>query len=261
MIDGTLLLLGTGSSAGTPIIGCSCAVCTSQDPKNKRLRASALLQANGKSVLIDAGPDLRQQALRYPIKRVDGLILTHSHYDHVGGLEELRAFNFMQGGAIPCLLSHETFKAVKKLFYYLFEPRYGQQNYTSQFDFQPLRGDRGALEFCTLSLRYFSYLHSGMRVLGIRFGDLAYITDIKEYPETIFEDLAGVSTLVLSALRFTKSDIQFSIDEAVDFAIKSGAKRTYLIHMAHDIEYHHIQTLLPESIKPAYDGLTLPCKL
>jgi phosphoribosyl 1,2-cyclic phosphate phosphodiesterase len=259
MIDATLLLLGTGSSTGTPIIGCRCAVCTSQDPKNRRLRASALLQAGGKSVLIDAGPDLRQQALTYDIKRVDGLILTHSHFDHVGGLEELRAYNFMQDGPIPCLLSKESFSSVKKLFYYLFEPRGDRQNYTSQFVFAPLKHERGLAEFCSLPIRYFSYVHSGIKVLGIRIGDIAYVTDIKEYPETIFEDLEGISTLVVSALRFTKSDIQFSIDEAVDFAEKVRPKETYLMHMAHDIEYHHLQTLLPPFIKPAYDGLKLPC--
>lgn len=261
MKDATLRFLGTGSSTGTPIIGCKCAVCTSIDPKNRRLRASVLVEASGKNILIDAGPDLRQQALIYDIKRVDGLILTHAHFDHVGGLEELRAYNFMQKAAIPCLLSNDCFESIKKLFYYLFEMPSGRLNYTSQFAFQPLSAERGTLEFCGISVRYFSYMHSGMKVLGVRLGDIAYVTDIKEYPETIFDDLQGLSTLVVSALRFTRSEIQFSIDEAVDFAEKCGAKQTYLMHMAHDVEYGHIKTLLPPSIKPAFDGLTLACRI
>jgi phosphoribosyl 1,2-cyclic phosphate phosphodiesterase len=261
MKDATLRFLGTGSSAGAPIIGCKCAVCTSKDPKNRRLRASVLLELGDKNILVDAGPDIRQQALTHDIKRIDGLVLTHAHFDHVGGLEELRAYNFMQAGPIPCLLSNDCFQSIKKLFYYLFEPSSVKFNYTSQFVFNSLMPDRGSVEFCGITIRYFSYMHSGMKVLGFRFGDVAYVTDIKEYSETIFEELQGLSTLIVSALRFTHSDIQFSIDEAIDFAQKCGAKETYLVHMAHDIEYGHIQTLLPPSIKPAYDGLTIACRI
>lgn len=257
---GSLLLLGTGASCGSPVIGCSCQVCTSNDPKNRRLRCSSLLKTHGKTILIDAGPDIRTQALNYGIAKIDGLILTHTHYDHVGGLEELRIYNFMQEKPIDCLLSKESLSAVHKLFYYLFEPRATLTNFTSKFTFHPLSHDRGETTFCDIPIRYFSYHQSNMKVLGFRIADIAYVTDIKNYPETIFEDLHGVSTLVLSALRFGKSDIQFTIDDAVDFANKVGAKMTYLIHMSHDIEYHHIATLLPENIKPAYDGLELHFK-
>lgn len=254
---GSLLLLGTGASSGCPVICCSCPVCTSKDPKNRRSRASALVRIQDKTFLIDAGPDLRQQALTFDIPKIDGLIITHTHYDHIGGLEELRTYNFRQKKAIDCLLSMESLAAVQKLFYYLFEPRNGVMSFTSQFAFQPLSADRGEVLFCDVPIRYFSYRQSSMKVLGLRFGDLAYVTDIKDYPETIFDDLKGVSTLVLSALRFGKSDLQFSIDDAIDFASRVDAKLTYLIHMSHEIDYHHIASLLPENIKPAYDGLQL----
>lgn len=257
---GSLLFLGTGASAGAPVIGCSCPVCTSSDPKNRRMRASALVRINSKTVLIDAGPDFRQQALTFGISAIDGLILTHTHYDHVGGLEELRSYNFMQKKAIDCLLSEESLHAVQKLFYYLFEPRDGKVGFTSRFTFHPLTEDRGESIFCDVPIRYFSYRQSSMKVLGLRFGDLAYVTDIKEYPETIFDDLQGLSTLVISALRFGKSELQFTIDDAIDFATKVGAKTTYLFHMSHEIDYHHIITLLPENIKAAYDGLEIPFK-
>lgn len=257
-MDGTLFFLGTGSSSGIPVIGCHCPVCLSNDPKNKRFRASSLLRWKDKTYLIDAGPDFRQQALRYEIKRIDGLLITHTHYDHVGGLEELRIYNFRQNGPIPCLLSTTSYSEIKKLFYYLFENGNGFTNDTSKFNFTPLEKEKGKIVFSDLPVRYFSYLQGGMKVLGFRFGDLAYVTDIKEYPETIFDELEGVSCLILSALRFTASRIQFSIDEAIDFAKRVGAKKTYLIHMSHDIEYHHLLNLLPASITVAYDGLEIP---
>lgn len=258
VMHGTLLFLGTGSSAGVPVIGCHCPVCSSKDPKNRRQRASVLLKCQEKTLLIDAGPDFRQQALTYDIQRIDGVLLTHTHYDHVGGLEELRIYNFRQEEAIPCLLSSSSLLEIKKLFYFLFEEDGEMKNHKSKFNFTELKEEKGDVLFCGFPFRYFSYLQGGMKVLGYRLGDLAYVTDIKNYSETIFEELKGVSSLVLSALRFTNSQIQFSIDEAIDFAEKVGAKKTYLMHMSHDIEYHHLLTLLPPSITLAYDGLEVP---
>lgn len=258
---GSLLFLGTGASSGCPVIGCICPTCRSKDVKNRRLRSSALVKLGGKTLLIDSGPDIRQQALQYGISAIDGVILTHTHFDHIGGLEELRIYNFMQKQPLPCLLSAESYRSIQKLFYYLFCPKsehgHGRVSYTSQFDFQVLHSGRGVTEFCGQKIGYFSYKHGGMSVLGVRLGDIAYVTDIKEYPETIFEDLAGVSTLIVSALRFGRSDLQFALDDACDFAEKTGAKMTYLMHMSHELEYTHIQTLLPDTIRPAYDGLEL----
>jgi phosphoribosyl 1,2-cyclic phosphate phosphodiesterase len=257
-MSSALVFLGTGASSGIPVIGCRCPVCLSKDPKNKRLRASALFRWQEKTFLIDAGPDFRQQALLYDIQRIDGVLLTHTHYDHVGGLEELRIYNFRQKNAIPCLLSKASYSEVRKLFYYLFEEDGEVKNYTSKFDFIQLEKEAGGTVFCDLPIRYFSYVQGGMKVLGYRLGDLAYVTDIKEHSEDIFEQLQGVSCLVVSALRFTDSRIQFSIDEAIDFAEKVGAKKTYLMHMSHEIEHHHLLNLLPPSITLAYDGLEIP---
>jgi phosphoribosyl 1,2-cyclic phosphate phosphodiesterase len=254
---GSLLFLGTGASFGTPVIGCNCATCSSTDPKNKRLRTSAFLQIQNKNFLLDVGPDFRAQALRHEIKQLDGLLITHPHYDHIGGLEELRIFNFLQKEPVSCLLSKESFLAVKKLYYYHFEPQDKGSNVTAQFAFQEFKHDRESVDFCGVKMQTFSYTHSGAKVSGYRFGTLAYVTDIKEYPETIFEDLQGVETLLLGALRFGRCNFQFSIDEAVDFAKKVGAKMTYFMHMAHEVEYFHLSSLLPEHIQPAYDGFQL----
>lgn len=257
MVQGSLLLLGTGSSAGIPVMGCDCQVCASQDARNKRLRAAALVRCGGIKLLIDTGPDIRQQCLKFGITEVDGLFLTHTHFDHVGGLEELRVFNFKTQKPIPCLLSHDSLKEVKKLFHYLFEEHDKDKTIPAKYTFETFEHDRGAYTFCSLPLRYFSYTQSKMKVTGMRLGDLAYVTDIKEYPDTIFEDLQGLTTLVVSALRFTSSRLQFSIDEALDFSERVKAKKTYLIHMAHEIDHEHLQSLLPSNIVPAYDGLEI----
>ncbi len=261
MANGSLLLLGTGASAGIPVMGCSCAVCLSTDEKNKRSRASAFIRYKHRAVLIDAGPDIRQQSLKFGIKHVDGLILTHTHYDHIGGLEELRAFTFSQKAPIPCLLSEISLTHIKKLFYYLFEEHSVDKTVPAKFVFQQFNDKRGVVNFCDIPIHYFTYSQPHMEVTGYRLGDLAYITDIKDYPENIFEDLKDLNTLIISALRHTYTKLQFSVDEAVAFAKKVGAKTTYLIHMSHELEHtnleKHLEKYLPLSIKPGFDGLEI----
>ncbi len=257
MAIGSLLLLGTGASSGIPVVGCPCEVCHSKDPKNKRSRASALVHYEGRNILIDAGPDIRQQVLTFGIKHVDALMLTHTHYDHIGGLEELRVFSRVQNKPIKCLLTPISLVHIKKLFYYFFEEHTADRTIPAKFDFQLLDGLRGETTFCDLPIRYFTYAQPHMEVTGYRLGDLAYVTDIKSYPDTIFSDLKGIKTLIISALRHTSSQLQFSVDDALDFAKKVAPEKTYLIHMAHEIEHKHIESLLPPNVHPAYDGLEL----
>jgi len=255
--DGTFLFLGTGASAGVPVIGCSCKTCLSHNPKNKRLRSSALVTFQNKNFLIDAGPDIRHQALTHHINRVDGLILTHTHFDHIGGLEELRIYNFLQQQALPCLLSQESSLDMKQLFYYLFAEKVHGQNFTSEFDFTILSENEGKVDFQGLPILYTSYNQGNMKVIGLRLGNLAYLTDIKTYSPEIFIFLKGVKTLIMSALRFTPSQLHLTIDEAIDFSEKVGAEATYFMHLSHDVEYEHASSLLPKGIYLAYDGLKL----
>ena len=256
-MEGSFLFLGTGASTGIPVIGCECTVCHSLDPRNRRTRASIFIEFEGRHLLIDAGPDVREQLLTHRIQRVDGLLLTHTHYDHIAGLEELRVFNFRQQHAIPCLLSSESLVEVRQRFYYLFLDQVPEKNVTAQFDFRPLEALSGKTVFCDLPLAYMSYQQGHMHVLGFRFGDLAYITDIKSYPSSIFNALRNLKTLVVSALRFTPAPLQFTVDEAIDFARKIAPEQTYLMHVSHDIEHAHLERLLPPSIYLAYDGLRL----
>lgn len=249
--------LGTGSSAGVPVIGCTCGVCLSENPRDKRLRASVLLEIDGKNFLIDAGPDLRTQALLYHIDRLDGVLFTHAHFDHLGGADDLRAYYFLTGEPVSCLTSQATLKEFSTRYPYLFEPANGTASYKAQLKFQVLPADRGQVDFIGVPVGYTSYEQCGMKVSGFRFGSFAYVSDIHDYPDTIYEDLKGVETLVVSALRFTPSIFHFSIDEAVEFAHRVRAKRTFLTHLAHEVEHDRADAYLSDSVQLAYDGLVL----
>jgi phosphoribosyl 1,2-cyclic phosphate phosphodiesterase len=255
-IKGKFLFLGTGGSVGIPVIGCKCPVCSSMNPKNKRMRPSALLIIGKKKILIDTGPDLRQQALLFDISEIDGVIITHTHYDHIGGLDELRVFYFREKKKVPILLSQSSFADIKQRLPYLFQEKKAGISLAAQLDFQILEDKRGETSFLDIPFRYMTYEQGGMEVTGFRFGNCAYISDIREYPQTIFGDLKQLDTLILSALRFSPSPMHFTIEEGIAFAQKVGAKKTYFMHLTHDIEHEKISTSLPEKIFLAYDGLS-----
>ncbi|HSX26237.1 MAG TPA: MBL fold metallo-hydrolase [Chlamydiales bacterium] len=252
-MKGTFLFLGTSASSGVPMVGCGCAVCRSGDPKNKRLRPAGLIRAGGKKVVVDAGPDFRQQALKFGIDQVDGLMLTHTHFDHVAGIDELRVFFVRDGRAVPCLLSEESFEDLKRRCYYFFEEKGG--SLSAKFEYQLLDGDEGKTEFLGIPIGYCSYDQVGMKVNGYRVGDFAYISDIRKYEESIFSFLKGVRTLVLSALKRESSPVHFSFDEAVAFAKRVGAKQTWLTHLGHSVDCEEGNRRLPPEIQMGWDGL------
>ncbi len=251
------LFLGTGGSAGVPMIGCECPVCLSKDPHDKRLRPSGLLTANGKTLLIDSGPDYREQALKFHIDRLDGVLLTHSHFDHVAGLDELRTYYLLYREILPVLVSETTIQDLKRRYDYLFREKSWGMSLAAQLDFHVLESTRGETVFCGTPLRYMTYEQGGMQVNGFRFGPFAYVSDIRNYPETIFKDLAGVETLVLSALRHKPSMMHFSIEEAIAFSRKAGAKQTYFTHIGHELENQKTNEALPPGFALAHDGLRL----
>jgi phosphoribosyl 1,2-cyclic phosphate phosphodiesterase len=255
--DAEFTFLGTGGSMGVPLVGCQCLVCTSKNVFNRRLRSSGLINVDGKNILIDCGPDFRAQALAANIQYLDGMILTHAHYDHIGGLDDLRAFFVKMNRPIPCLLSTETTHDIKRRFDYMFKEADSKYIILPKIDLEEFKSDRGDILFLGLKLKYLSYSQIGMQVNGIICGNLAYISDIKHFPETIFQDLKGVETLIISALRFTPSAMHFTVDEAIDFSKKFNAKRTYLTHIAHELEHEKANAYLPSNIQMAYDGLKL----
>lgn len=252
-MSGRLLFLGTGASMGIPVMGCSCNVCLSSDPHNRRMRAAVLVTYAGRCFLLDTGPDIRQQALQCGLKDLSGVILTHAHYDHVAGLDDLRPLVFRRKEPLPLLLSKATWHDLSTRFDYLFNP-----SATWQLNVQLLPQERGRLLFENLPLRYFTYEQVGMPVNGFRFGNLAYISDIRKYPETLFEDLKAIEILIVSALRLTPSPMHFTVDEAIDFSLRCQASQTWLTHIAHDLDHAHMEAYLPSNVHLAYDGLELP---
>lgn len=251
------LFLGTGGSAGTPLIGCNCEVCTSKDPCDQRLRPSGLLKIGEKTFLIDTTPDLRQQALKYKITHLDGILLTHTHYDHIGGLDELRTFYLIHRKRFPVLVSESTLSDLQKRYYYLFQEKSMGVSLSAQLDFHVLKGKRGQVTFEGVTFHYTTFEQGGMEVTGYRVGSFAYISDIRHYPETIFEDLDGISDLVISAVGHKPSDMHLTIPEAIAFSQKIGAKRTWFTHLSHRVSHEKTNRELPSGFQLAHDGLTL----
>lgn len=257
-MKGRLLFLGTGSSLGVPVIGCSCFTCTSCDVRDKRNRASALVSFKDKNILIDPGPDYRAAALQYKIDRLDGVIITHAHYDHIGGMDELRVYGY-GGKRLPCFLLEETFRDVKRREPHFFKQRENDSDYSHLFSWNIVSPPVGMVDFGGISIDYVTFLQKGMSVMGVRFGDLAYISDIRDYDSGILRRLHGIETLVISAARETSNDMHFSVEEALCFAqsIQPKPKKIYLTHIAHEISYAQVEKKLPPDAFLAYDGLAL----
>jgi len=260
-MSGVIEFLGTGASTGVPLIGCQCNVCASNNLKNRRLRTSVRIFAKDKEFLIDATPDFRQQALTYGIDIPDALLLTHSHFDHIGGLEELRVYNVKYQRPIECYLSNATFLNLKKLFYYHFGGEGRDKNYTAEYTFHPFEHDSGTFDIDGINVQYFSYAQGNMPVTGFRIGALAYITDIKQYDTSIFSYLKNLDVLVISALRFSESKMQMTFDEALSFVKMAQPKKTYFTHLSHDIEFEKVSSTLAQEIMLAYDGLRVEFSL
>lgn len=256
-MKGHFLFLGTGGSMGIPVIGCHCPVCRQGTAKDVRLRASGLLTVNNKSLLIDCGPDFRQQMLKHHIEHLDGVMITHAHHDHTASIDELRALSLKTKKPMLCLMSQVTLDDIHVRFKYIFDPAMGKQRFTPKVEPVILEKKRGEVTFQEINIHYFTYEQGGTEVNGFRIGNFAYVSDIHDYEETIYEDLDGVEVLVLSALRFTPSHLHFTVDEAIDFSKRVGAKETWLTHISHDLEHEQTNAYLPKEVRLAYDGLQI----
>lgn len=256
-MKGSFLFLGTGGSAGIPEIGCKCSICTSSSERNKRLRSSGLVRVAGRNFLIDSGPDFRVQALKHKIDQIDGLLLTHTHYDHIGGIDDLRIFYVRSRKAIPCLLSKESYEELKKRYYYFFQSKKDEASLTAQLDFQILPNHLGETEFAGIRVGYCTFFQGEMQVTGFRIGDFAYVSDIRHYEDSIFSALKGVRHLVLSSLKPAGSVFHFSFDEVIEFGKRVGAQHTWITHLGHFTDHEEGNALLPPEVRLAYDGLEL----
>lgn len=215
-----------------------------------------LPEEGGKKLLLDVAPDFRQMALNYNISYIDGLIITHAHYDHIGGLDELRVFFLKNKKPIPCLLSESSFQELKNRYGYLFKTK-NKTSLSVELDFKMLKGQFGKVSFVDTQISYFSYFQKSTEVTGFKIGNLAYVTDIKEYDEELFKALEGVDILILSALREGLSPVHFNFSTAIEFAQKTKAKQVYFTHIAHETDHKQASRLMPPQMQIAYDGLEI----
>jgi len=244
--------LGTGTSQGVPVIACSCKTCLSGDPRDKRLRTSLLLETGNITIVIDTGPDFRQQMLRENVKRLDAVIFTHEHRDHIAGLDDIRAFNFIQKRPVDIFTEERVLSALRYEYPYIF----AEKKYPGIPEINIHLIDEEDFTVNGLKIAPIRLMHYKLPVLGFRIGDAAYITDANFISEQEKEKLFGVKYLIINALRKEKHVSHFSLSEAVSLIEEISPKRAYLTHLSHQMGLHDdLEKELPPNIHPAYDGL------
>ena len=277
-----LKFLGTGTSQGVPMIGCGCDVCRSRDPRDKRLRASVLVEYEGLVILVDAGPDFRQQMLREGVSHLDAILLTHNHKDHTGGLDDIRAFNYLEKRATEIYCEKYVEDALRMEYSYAFaEKKYpgAPEWHVHNIDENPFEiscgGPYEVLSWepgkgyvhstageddpvRTARIIPIRGMHYKLQVLGYRFGDIAYCTDMNHIPEEEFAKLEGLEHFVINCVKYGRHISHYSLEEAVEVAMRVGAKHTWLTHLSHQLPcYNELAAELPAGILPAYDGLII----
>jgi len=247
-------ILGTGTSQGIPVIGSNHPVCLSTDPKDKRLRVSALVEYEGYNILIDCGPDFRAQMLINHITHIDAILYTHEHNDHTAGLDDIRPYFFRQGD-IPIYAHKRVLDSLKKRFDYIFE---SENKYPGAPSVMVNEVQNAPFKFKELNILPVNVMHNRVQVFGYRLADFVYLTDVKTIEEEEFEKLRGVKILVINALRIEKHHSHFNLEDALEFISKVKPERAYIIHISHLMGFHEeVQAQLPENVFLAYDNLKI----
>jgi len=250
-----LTFLGTGTSTGVPSIGCECETCRSDDPRDKRLRVSVIIEHAGQSVLIDTSSDFRQQALRHGLKRLDAVLITHCHADHIFGLDDIRPLNFRHG-ALGLYANERAWVDIRRIFKYVFEPSHFGGGLPQIVPHTVLPG----AAFCLspeLEIIPLEVIHGRLPVMAYRCNDFAYATDLSEIPPSTMDLMQDLDVLVLDCLRFKEHPTHLWVDKALAFVEKIKPRRTFFTHIAHDVKHARDSASLPEGIEWAYDGLTV----
>jgi phosphoribosyl 1,2-cyclic phosphate phosphodiesterase len=253
-------VLGCGSSSGVPMIGCDCAVCMSDNPKNKRSRVSVLIEINGKNLLIDTSPDLRIQALSQHINKVDAVLYTHDHADHTHGLDDLRSFNYLSDNPIPIYGDPKTLELLLERFRYAFKEK-------PPVWFRPCLvpnvlpdADTHTFKLFDTSVTLFKQQHGKITSLGYRIGNFAYSTDADGLPDSAFKALEGVEVWVVDCLRYTTSQTHSNLNMSLEWINRVKPTRAILTHMGHEFDYDTLKSELPSGVEPAYDGMQIQVK-
>lgn len=252
-----IVFLGTGTSVGIPAIGCTCPVCKSDDPRNKRLRTSLYLQACGTHVVVDTTPDFRMQAIIHKIPRVDALIFTHSHADHILGFDDIRRFNTIQESRIPAYGSADTIADMNRIFDYVHH-EHAPGVYRPRVDFHAVSG---AFQVGPIRAESFTVVHAPKTTYGYRFEaagrTLGYFPDCHKMPQELIRRLQGLDVMILDALRHRPHITHLTLAESVAILQQLGARRSFIIHMCHDLDHEQTQKALPDTMSVSYDGLTM----
>lgn len=250
-----ITILGTGTSQGVPILACDCEVCTSSDPRDKRLRNAALISYRGKHIAIDCGPDFREQILRTGIKDLEAILFTHEHRDHIAGLDDVRPFNFKYQKDMPIYAADRVQGFLKKAFWYIFEPPFYPG--VPRVLMHPLERD-SVLDLVGLKIKTFEVMHYKLPVFGFRIGDFSYITDAKTISEREKEKIKGSKIIVVNALRRKEHISHFNLEQAIEFIEEMKPEKAYLSHVSHHMGKHaDLEAELPDHIRLAYDGLRI----
>ncbi len=256
-----MTILGCGTSSGVPLLFCDCKVCTSKDPKNHRLRTSAWFQSGGKSILIDTSTDLRQQALKNKVNRVDAILYTHPHADHVSGIDEIRSFNYIQRERIPAFGNKWTCEELTSRYPYIFKPaKKNEGGGIPQIDLQEFQASANSIKVAGLIVIPIALSHGSQECVGFRIGSVAYVTDCNFIPESSLKRLENLELLVLDCLRIGEHKTHLNLENALKTVTRLRPKKTVLTHLGHDFDYKEWSKKLPRGVVLGFDGLVIQGK-
>lgn len=252
-----ITILGCGASGGVPLVGCVCSVCTGNNPKNVRTRSSVLVEHEGSTLLVDASPDLRQQALRHGFSTLDGVLFTHAHADHMHGIDDLKAFNFHKGGPIDCYGDAATLHDVRERFSYaLANPQATHYGYRPSLNLHEIDYYQ-SLKVGKIEAQTFLQLHGKMPTMGLRFGNIAYSTDVNNLPEQSLQVLESLDVWIVDCLQIAPAPTHAHLAMTLEWIAQLKPKKAILTHMSHALDYETLIADLPSNVEPAFDGLVI----